>query len=268
MRRKKEKKDSVEQSEQRENKAIHVVLITSLTVLLLVAFLGFGYGLGAIKIVDVMQQHLVAFEEENSEGKADSDGKLDVKSRTVQYLYHEVAFDMSKEKELWQYDDKNEDIVAMNVVGMNLNATKAHVGEAPAYDGYEKGLVQGEAARYFTKDEVESVYKIIYGKDAVLDTSKDINVGKGGLSVYHYDQASGKYYTYHKNGGFTSGPAAETGKLDKAEEDGNRVKVYQKVDYVDESDSSKNAKYYYVYNFEREADGLYKFINRTKENIK
>ena len=267
---KRKKKDVEELEEQKkENRTFHVILVTSLTALLLVSFIGFGYGLGAIRIVDDMQQHIARFEKENT-GDNDGTGKLDIKSRTVQYLYNEVAFDMDKSKEMWQYDDKNEDVVALNVVGMNLNASKAHYvdGDTPAYEGYENGLVQGEVSKYFTKDEVESVYKIVYGKDAVLDTTKDINVEKDGISVYHFDSNSGNYYAYHKNGGHVSGPTSETGKLNKAEEDGNRIKVYQKVDYVDESDSSKNAKYYYVYNFEREADGLYKFINRTKENIK
>lgn len=262
-------KDNVEQSEKKENKTFHIVLVTSLVALLLVSFIGFGYGLGAVKIVDIMQQHLIAYEKENGGEKTDKEGKLDINSRTVQYLYNEVTYNMDKSKDLWQYDDKNEDVVALNVVGMNLNDRKARLSEndAPAYEGYEAGLSQGELSKYFTKAEVESVLKIVYGKDAVLDTSKDINIYRG-ISVYHYDQATDRYYSYHKVGGFVSGPVSETGTLDKAVQDGSRVNIYQKVDYVDESDSSKNTKYYYVYHFEKDTDGMYKFINRTKEEIK
>ena len=166
--------------------------------------------------------------------------------------------------------------VKMKVVAMNLDNTHANyvpVEDVPGYAGnlvpvtINSSSVFIEKGKYFTKSYVEALYKQIYGKDASLDTSIQMYGNHVGSIVYIYDNATKRYYEYTRaTGGTCGGRIGLKLLLKKAVQDGNNIKIYQYVENIEE-DVIKE-KFYYVYNFEQEADGLYKFTGFVKEAIK
>lgn len=271
----KTKKIEVKDIKKDETKKSHVILITILIVLLLIAFFGFGYALGGTGIVNKVkkQQETKETKKDTSkdktkeETKNDDSTELDINSRLVQFLYNEVTYDPYGEFcNIWEYEKGEEKI---NLLGRNINKIQGkfiQTSEIPDYSNYSKGSTEGETkSYYFTKDYIERIYKQLFGKAATLDTSKDI-IADGSLSsIYHYDEKSQRYYPYYRIGGSVCGGESEKATLDKATLEGNTLKIYQAIEYKKLGETEINEKYNYVYTFEKEDDGMYKFIGRTKE---
>lgn len=255
-----------ENNEIQKNKSnsIPIILIISILIILL----GFGYALGGTNIVIKVHKQNKEEKTEKKETKTIKD--LDTKSRLVQYLYNEVTYDLEEPScfKIWEYENKDEDKVKMNILGKNINTRNGHrimTTQIPAYKDYGTGTVEGEVVSYyFTLNEIERIYKMIYGKDAKIDTSKDITISKAG-SIYHYDSNTQRYYPYYILGGAVCGGIGEKAILSKAVQSNNTIKIYQDVVYVEGENQQTKEEYKYVYTFEKEEDGMYKFIGRTKE---
>ena len=128
------------------------------------------------------------------------------------------------------------------------------------YDEYTEG---------FTREYIESLYKKIYGKDAVLDKSVTLYTN---CPVYIYNSKMDAYIDYTNGCGGTEGPGGYSHELIKAIKDDNSIKIYDKVVYTDyDEDDTENenpiTKFVnnYIYTFEKEDTGNYIFVSRTIE---
>ena len=179
----------------------------------------------------------------------------------------------------------------MVIVGLNINEKEQTYIDCSQYESQIPD-VQGEVHRSicrnnkdhntsdlevtYSKEYIESVYKDIYGQDAKLDTTVPIEMSVVGVERYYYVPAINKYVKYVVEGGGTCGPNGNTEKLVKATSNGNEVLIYAEVDeityeanaqgvYVIEDTYKKENKYVVVYKFQKEEDGMYSFVSRTKE---
>ena len=228
--------------------------------------------------------------------------KLDVNSRLVQSLYNRVSIGELKKEVgkcgIFMYDyDKDfyastaEEKNKMQFVGNLLTPSKQneYVGDEslipdtiPNYDYYESVISSNKnyggykIEYYYDRSYIENLYKEIFGSNAKLDTSVVIEVGEYKAELYHYIPSIDKYVLYINTLGVggTCGPWTKDISLQKATKDGNKLKIYEtETEFImgDASDSGDrkyevSSKNNYVYTFELEDDGMYKFVSRVKEN--
>lgn len=133
---------------------------------------------------------------------------------------------------------------------------------------------------YYEKSYIDMLYKELYGKNAKLNTSVPISIDQYNISLYYYVPAVDKYLLYMIEGGGTCGPLGDYGTIVKATKNDNEIKIYEKVTEVatgdfDTEESGKSVSYKdgdilgytnFVYTFEIEDDGMYKYISRVKES--
>ena len=228
--------------------------------------------------------------------------KLDVNSRLVQSLYNRVSIGELKKEvgkcDIFMYDsDKDfyastaEEKNKMQFVGNLLTPSKQneYVGDEslipdtiPNYDYYEsvfssnKNYGGNSIEYYYDRSYIENLYKEIFGSNAKLDTSVVIEVGEYKAELYHYIPSIDKYVLYINTSGVggTCGPWTKDISLQKATKDGNKLKIYEtETEFIigDASDSDDgkyevSSKNNYVYTFELEDDGMYKFVSRVKKD--
>ena len=241
--------------------------------------------------------------------KADSDkGKteekeLDINSRLVQFLYTEVTHDTETNCYAgWEFasSDNNEIIytkdfvhndsqtsdIDLKLLARNLNGEKNYVpsSEAPTVSGrrnhqsrYDSSGEIDLGATYYTRKYVEAQYKMLFGKDAKLDTSKPIQMDVFGIEELYYDSKTDNYYSQYIDGGGTCGPGGTSYKISKAIKTDDEIKIYQDVEeisykedasgHIDTTDAARqvDAKYKFVYTFKMADDEMYNFVSRTKE---
>ena len=228
--------------------------------------------------------------------------KLNVNSRLVQSLYNRVSIGELKKEvgkcDIFMYDsDKDfyastaEEKNKMQFVGNLLTPSKQneYVGDEslipdtiPNYDYYEsvfssnKNYGGNSIEYYYDRSYIENLYKEIFGSNAKLDTSVVIEVGEYKAELYHYIPSIDKYVLYINTSGVggTCGPWTKDISLQKATKDGNKLKIYEtETEFIigDASDSDDgkyevSSKNNYVYTFELEDDGMYKFVSRVKKD--
>lgn len=250
-----------------EKKKSKTGLVFILILLALIVGLCGGYYITSNGYLDLNKK-----EEQSIPVKTETE-ELNLDSRLVKYLYNLVTEDTEeswladwrlggiKEEEVIQtYNYEKTDNIAMRIVGKNLKSEDIY--EYYDDNGNSKGKV-------CDKEAVEKVYKEIFGKDAVLDTSVDIQMDWAGTLQYKFDSNLNKYVFTYIDGGGTGGPGGYTTKLTKAEKNGNTIKLYQNVKVTQEEDAG-TGKYEelgtYTYTYELEDDGLYKFVSRKFES--
>lgn len=155
-----------------------------------------------------------------------------------------------------------------NTVSKNINGSSITL-----HSGCDKTYNSNATTTYsYSKNEIERIYKDLYGNDAVFDTSIVIPLNQYHIENYVYDEKLGKYVIYYLEGGGMQGPGGFTTKLEKAVRTNDEVKIYEKVklEYYDENDSeSKNSLYKeetYIYTFKLDNDSMYTFVSRVKES--
>ena len=222
--------------------------------------------------------------------------ELDINSRLVQFLYTEVTHDTERncyagwefysnderEKD-YKFGDANSNEISMNILGQNIGGlVQEYVqsDQAPKVENrrnhkvsYHDGKEYDLGTYSYTKQQVESVYKRIFGSEVKLDTSLTIPLDIFHIEVLYYDSKTDKYYPQYIEGGGTCGPAGYNYKLSKAVKKGNELKIYQDVEFVEYGENGDptadniktNDKFKFVYTYELEDDGMYKFVSRTKE---
>lgn len=195
--------------------------------------------------------------------------KLDVNSRLVKNLYHNVSTgEMSEEEsscvfnfmypssdnpdDVNFYVDKANEEQKMKILSRLLSEEeqkmyfdeKSLIPERiPEIDGFisfsssisnENQSLKGNE-RYYTKDYIERLYKKLYGENATLDTSVPIY---GVCSLYKYISSVNKYILYVNEYGCggTCGNSASYATLTKAEKNGKELKIYEKVTEIVTSD--------------------------------
>lgn len=131
----------------------------------------------------------------------------------------------------------------------------------------------------YSKQDMEVYYKTIFGSDAKLDTKTDIFLDTYSGRVYHYVSSLDKYVLYERTDGIggTCGPILYDDTIESATLKDNSLKIREKEVVTTGSegpdgifgtsdDIEEKETYTYVYSFEKESDGMYKFISRIKEN--
>ena len=265
--------------EKKKNSVGKIVLI----IILLILFLTGGFFGGKY----YAESKKVDSKEVKEEKEVEGEEKLDINSRLVQYLYNMVSYDSEiscftdweyRRNENFIHDDNKTVEINLNILAKNISNLKAKYiekGKVPKVEGKSLPANSGYIKCY-TKEYIELVYKTIFGQDAKLDVSKAIPLDQHSIQELIYDSNTNMYYLYTIEGGGTCGPGGLELKLDKAIKKGKNLKIYQNVTsvtYKENADGSitedeKNKveeKYKYVYTFELEDDGMYKFVSRVKE---
>ena len=254
-----------------------------LVIILLIAALAGGFFFGNYYTEETKTITNASKKETNKEQEEDTTEKLDINSRLVKFLYGEVTNDQKEPSNYfgWEfnnylgnnmgdtsdfYADKADELYKMIFVGRNLsdyNLKYAYDMNIPkSNDG---SYVKENDKRYYTKDYIEYVYKLLFGKDAKLDTSVPIHIGVYGGENYIYDENTNNYFKYHADVGGTTGPGGYTANLSKAIKNGNKIELYQDVKLIDADNTTVREQFQYIYTFELENDGMYKFVSRTKK---
>lgn len=214
--------------------------------------------------------------EQQQEKQVTKAKKLNVNSRIVRTLYNEVTYDNSSCEGLWEYTggkrSNNEFIAKGNneKIKMRLvyrlmaegSAREENLEEVPEVENYSKIDANNPSTVTYAYpvDYVEGLYKQLFGDDSKMDTSTIIEATPGGKKVYIYDDKTKKYYPYFSDIEFECGNGRESTLIDKAEQKGNTITIYQSAVYKEEGKSKET--YSYVYRFEKDKDGLYNFVSR------
>lgn len=228
---------------------------------------------------------------------------LDVNSRLVQSLYNKVSTGLIGKSSSCRvnymyghgdndnsfYSDKADEQQKMGLVGNLLSESF----ESLEYDG-DSNLIpdtinttsdyleynsiyamnrkynENKAEIFYTKDYVEMIYKSIFGKDAKLDTSVPIIMSFYKGELYYYVSALDKYVLYVADGIGGECPEEAYAELVRATKDDKALKIYEKITTInldsELTESGKKTETNYVYTFELEDDGMYKFVSRVKKD--
>lgn len=224
--------------------------------------------------------------------------ELDINSRLVQKLYRSVTMEEEGWSKYWMYFDNNNyrnpdfdvntssEKVKMKLVGKNLaDSQKEYIygddkskvpdnygdGAYSTFKANENGVNYGMQIGY-KKEYIETVYKELFGENAKLDTSVEINMDQYGGTVFFYISALDSYVEYHRAVGGTSGPGGYESTLTKAVYKDGQIKIYEDVtlkEYADDAavqnETPEVTQLTNVYTFEADSDGLFNFISKKAE---
>lgn len=233
----------------------------------------------------------------NNSNKNKGVEKLDVNSRLVQSLYNRVSTGELKKEDStclinYMYEDDNnfyastaKEEIKMKIIGRLLSDSGKHgysddesiiPATIPNYGDYEsiisinKKYGGNSIEYYYDRNYIENLYKEIFGSSAKLDTSIGIKMGSSEIEMYYYVPSIDKYVLYTLEGGGCSKVGSARVEVEKATKNGKELKIYEKVtmtnlndDIIDAGDTTNSN---YVYTFELEDDGMYKFVSRVKED--
>lgn len=255
-----------QQIEQKKKSNLGLYIIAILLIAVLIGYI--GYEKGFLKFNRGVQQQ--------EEKKTNEPTKLDTKSRLVRSLYNEVTYDVASCEGLWEYTGgkrSNNEFIAKGTqeeIKMRLvyrlmsksAARETDIANVPDYSTYSKVDINNpsQTSHYYSFNYVEGLYKQIFGSSAKIDEKIDIEADPAGHLVYKYDSTSKNYYPYYTDKEFTCNAGLESTLIEKAEQKDNIITIYQSAVYKEEGKAKEN--YFYVYKFEKEDDGLYKFVSR------
>ena len=255
------------QINQQKKSNLGLYIISILLIAGLIGYIGYKKGFFGVR------QGGGGGEEEN---KTNEVQKLETDSRLVRTLYNEVTYDTSSCEGLWEYtggERSNNEFIVKGTnerVKMRLvyrlmaqgSAKEVELEDVPEVSGYLKVEPSNPStvSHAFSLNYVEGLYKQLFGDKAKLDTSVNIEATPGGTKVYIFDDSTKKYYPYYSSEEFTCGKGIESTILDKAEQKGNTITIYQSAVYKEEGKNKET--YNYVYRFEKAEDGLYNFVSR------
>ncbi len=231
---------------------------------------------------------------EEVEKEEEKEEELDIHSSLVQELYNKVA-DESDEVSPFHFtpyvygdNDGLEDftsnggneIIKMKLVRKNLRKSDEDIIDCskvpdklesdPTYSSY-CSYPDFQAYGYKRKT-IERVYKDLFGNDSKLDTSIDLLNDSSFMVAdkFVYINSIDMYAEYViESGGMLGGSGYKT-KLSKATKKGNRVDIYETVEFYgleenNTTDMKLQDTFTFVYTFEQESSGNYKFVSRIKD---
>ncbi len=271
--------------EKKNNKIGQIIII--IIFLVIGCFGGFyiGKNYSSTKITDNKE------DTKKDNNTASEQEELDISSKIVQFLYNEVSENV--ENETWSFgwrfnykktdEIENDFIVSerseedkMVLVGQILRKTGDVVLIDNMPENAKAGYKPSSIGYFYTREYIESVYKTLYGEDKNIDTSIIIPLDLYGGEKLGYDSTTDRYYIYLTETGGTSGPGGYKAKLEKAIKKNNNIVLYQNIEKInykaDENgivtDSPENQQienFQYIYTFEKDSDGMYKFVSREKK---
>lgn len=284
--------------EKKKGKGLKVVCISIFAVLLVGASFCAGNYVG--KELRESENNNTNIEnpiEKIDDGKEETQ-ELDVNSRLVQKLYRSVSSGDEGWYSYWMfYGDnsyKNPDFdvntasekTKMRLVGNNLvdhqkiylsNEDRSKVPDNQTDGAYSIFKENEQQHKYnaqiaYKKDYIEFLYKGLFGQDAKLDTSVEINVDYLGGLVYFYNSSLDAYVEYHRAVGGTTGPGGCFKELSKATYNNGEIKIYEAVtlkeyenDEAVNNNTPKITKITNVYTFAADEDGLFNFVSKKAE---
>lgn len=259
--------------EQSSNSNSKLFLVAIFLVIVFVLYIGYQKGL-------IFKPSQNNNNSNNETGEKTVSKSLKADSRLVTFLYNEVTYDANSCVGLWEYTggvknqnefiaDGGDERIKMRLVGRLLvesNAKEVEISKIPDRDdGMQKvsPMSDSDYSIYYTLDYVQSIYQQIFGEGAHLNKDIGIEMDPAGGVVYYYDKATSKYYPYYRLTGSECEETKETTKIKKAEIKKDNLIIYQSAIWKEEGKSAD--KYTYVYKFEKESDGLYKYVSRKVE---
>ena len=214
--------------------------------------------------------------------------ELDINSRLVKELYGYVGgsegywrYGIHWDKLPDFYVDKASEKIKMNLVSSVLSERDLETDYDYSCSSYQipetigtyestckanKLYNQHDFQKLYKKSVVESAYKKLFGKDAKLNTSEAICMDEYCGFKYIYVAKYDAYFEYHISSGGTGRPPYSA-KLSKAYKEGNKLYIYEDVDfntYNDNLEIIKTEKSDMIYTFELDTDDMYKFISRVE----
>lgn len=259
-----------------------VLFGTIFVIILLILFMLGGFFVGKNISTNKINQNTGNESTGGDTNTSETEKELDIHSRLVQFLYNEVTYDQVEPSWIfgWEfnnlhdnnrrntdnfYADKADEIYKMVFVGRNLSDAEKKYSYGMNVPASEYGHVDSNDQVYYTKEYIETVYQTIFGKDAKLNTSIPIHIGIYATETYAYDANTNHYYKYVTEGGGTGMTGGYVSQISKAVLKGNELVIYQDVRELDTDKTTELSKFQYAYTFEKEDDGMYKFISREKK---
>ncbi|MBO5138250.1 MAG: hypothetical protein J6B89_01250 [Bacilli bacterium] len=268
---------SGEKETKKENRSIIV-----LTIILLLGLLGTS---GYIIYDKVLKnQSSTTIEEKNkkdniniNDNDKNTEKNLDINSPGVQELYSKVSSNRDGHFStawMWPQQDKiiaNEldeaskmKLVYINVKKDRMSSLNCSTIVPQSIDQKFMACPSGESNSIIysiDKAEIERIYKDIFGKNATLDTSVNIETHEISVEKYSYVPSIDKYVLYTFAGGGTIGKST-TKTLTKATKIGDEIKIYEELTNFDLDEKIGTEQY--VYTFKLEDDIHYYFYSREK----
>ncbi len=233
---------------------------------------------------------------EEVEKEEEKEEELDIHSVLVQELYNKVS-DTTDEiswdrYRYYNYGSKNygiddfvsqsaSEILKMRLVEKNfrigdevsVDCTKVpdeFVEEGLTYESFcKRNKTKGVGTNGYKKETVERIYQELFGMNQKIDTSVSI-ITLYNLSKFVYIPSLDMYVEYVVTvGDSITGPGGYKGTLSKAIKNEKKIKLYEKVEKYEIANNSTDFKvtdtFTFVYTFEQESAGNYKFVSRIKE---
>ena len=272
--------------EKKNNKIGQIIIIIIFLVIGCLGGFYIGKNYSSTKIIDNKEDS-----KKDNNMSNEQEEELDISSKLVQFLYNEVSKNV--ENETWSFgwrfnykktgEIENDFIVSerseedkMVLVGQNLKKTGDVVLIDNMPENAKAGYKPSSIGYFYTREYVENLYKTLYGENESIDTSIIIPLDLYGGEKLGYDSTTDKYYIYLTETGGTSGPGGYKAKLEKAIKNNDKIVLYQNIEKIyykaDENgvvtDSPENQQienFQYIYTFEKDSDGMYKFISREKK---
>lgn len=270
--------------EKKKSSIVYIIVI----ILLILGFGGYILVDQGIIKLDIFNKK----EEVKEEKKKDKKEELDINSRLVQNLYNSISYDVNNWGKYWMFEDdatksngevdyfvKNASeytkmkLVSINFVEHKKGSAKCDDINIPAQDkdgrlsicALNSTMSASDIQHFYSREYVESLYKSLFGKDAKLDTSIPIQISYYPTTVYNYVESEDAYFEYYIEfgAGFTEGGYST--ELFKAEKKGQNIYIYEEVTAVRQGGSIIDDNFNFIYTFELEDDGMYKFVSRVKE---
>ena len=284
----KELERKVEKIIEKKSKNGLVAFLTFLLVLVILLFVGYV----------LIDQKILVLDNNEIKEETKEEVEVNINESWVQSLYEKVSGDGDSANSFhyWRYIANNNngiassldkfevknasEVVKMQLVAKNLSdndlifygtcyelsvpdtnslGAKSACALQREYDG-------AEAMTYYKRSAVERVYKDLFGEESELDTSVTMRMDYYGGKSYTYVEQYDGYYLYKIITGGVVGPGGYIGKLTSAVKEGNVLKLTETVteEIYDGSERKEDKTFNFIYTFEQEKDGSYKYISREK----
>ena len=266
----------------RRNHKIDIVTFLVIVLGFVIVIYGFSY----IKLGELESNaSLISKAETNSNGEKVEEvdlpiTNLDVTDSLVNELYNRVVSSDLKNR-YWMYGDYSDkdliiknvsEPIKMNFVGYNL-AKSGIIGtpvvcDANIPDVYlnaksvcslNKAGNNTIAPVGYKREDIENIYKNLYGDDSVIDYTQPLYISSNITEVYYYVEALDMYVNYF-NAQNILADTNYTSVITKATRDQKEIKIYEDV-----MNGLNGIKSKYVYTFEIE-NNKYVFVSRIKES--
>ena len=279
--------------EKKKNGSVVVTIFLVLIIIGLIFYICYDKGL-------ILKQENKKNSEETKEEvekEEEKEEELDIHSVLVQELYNKVSDttdEISWNRYHYFYDGSinnnygladfisktGSEIIKMRLVGKNLRKSNdASVDCTKVPDEFVEGVTYESVCKKdeitlfsingYKKEVVERTYQELFGSDQKVDTSIPIGTIND-LSKFVYVPSLDIYVKYLSDNAGVTNAGGYKGTLSKAIKNGKEIKIYETVEEYESIDFTPNNlqkkdTFTFVYTFEQENTGNYKFVSRIKE---